>query len=179
MNSSKSSNTQPFGICLQLDIRLFKAMGAGRGPAWLMQCAQVVAQRSWLLLLVIVVWVSWRRHQTLYLALVALLFAGFLQLLGKRMARRWQAKRPFVLGLCDNHLGHSFRAGFPSSHALVMGAVVGVLVPFAEPIPGMVMGAIAITTGWARVHTGAHFPSDVLVGLSAGFLGGLFLSKFL
>jgi undecaprenyl-diphosphatase len=96
------------------------------------------------------------------------------QLVGKRLARRWQAQRQFVLGLCDNHLGHSARAGFPSSHALVMGAVIGVLLPYTlNDALLAAMSAIAVLTGWARVHTGAHFPLDVVVGTVIGLLAGL------
>ncbi|MCY1555222.1 hypothetical protein D9M68_918600 [compost metagenome] len=35
------------------------------------------------------------------------------------------------------------------------------------------MAAVALGTGWARVHTGAHFPLDVLAGLALGLVSGL------
>jgi undecaprenyl-diphosphatase len=35
------------------------------------------------------------------------------------------------------------------------------------------MAALALGTGWARVHCGAHFPLDVLAGLALGLLSGL------
>lgn len=166
---------------LRLDAFLFRAIGAGQGPVWLMTSARLVARWSWLPLLALVAAVAAQAPAPgAPLALLALAFAGGLQLAGKRLARHWHSQRPFVLGLCANHLGHSARAGFPSSHALVMGAVIGVLIPHtANDVLLVTMAAIAALTGWARVHTGAHFPLDVIVGtvagLFAGFLFGLML----
>lgn len=165
------------GACLRLDMGLFRIMRAAQGPAWLMAVAQVLARRSWLALLVVMASVAWVNERGPLLALQALVCAGLLQLAGKRLASRWQAQRPFVLGLCDNHLGHSPRAGFPSSHALVMGAVFGSLAPFAGPLATSAMAVIALLTAWARVHTGAHFPSDVIVGLVAGAGLGFLLGR--
>ncbi len=162
---------------LRLDAVLFRAIGAGCGPVWLMRLARQWARWSWLPLLVLVAAAGAQApSQGASLTLLALAFAGVVQLAGKRLARRWQAQRPFVLGLCDNHLGHSARAGFPSSHALVMGAVIGTLLPHTpNDALSTAMAAIALLTAWARVHTGAHFPSDVIVGTVAGvFAGGLF-----
>ena len=159
----------------RFDARVFRAIGAGYGPAWLMTFARLLARWSWLPLLAVVAAVAAQApaHGAL-LAVLSLVFAGAVQLVGKRLARRWQAKRPFVLGLCDNHLGHSARAGFPSSHALVMGAVIGVLLPYTlNDALLATMSAIAVLTGWARVHTGAHFPLDVVVGTLIGLLAGL------
>lgn len=162
---------------LRLDAFLFRALGAGRGPAGLMALACAVARWSWVPLLALVVAVCARSTtpaRGLALGTLCLVYAGLLQLAGKRLARRWHAQRPFVLGLCANHLGHSARAGFPSSHALVMGAVIGVLLMHTSSSALVAaMSAVAVLTGWARVHTGAHFPSDVAVGTLAGLAAGL------
>lgn len=165
----------------RFDAWLFRALGAGHGPAWLMACARLLARWSWLPLLAVVaaVGVQAPAHGAL-LVLLALAFAGGVQLAGKRLARHWQAPRPFVLGLCANHLGHSARAGFPSSHALVMGAVIGVLLPHTlGDAPLTAMAALAVLTGWARVHTGAHFPLDVVVGTVAGLFAGVLFGVLL
>ena len=40
---------------------------------------------------------------------------------------------------------------------------------------GIVLMALALLTGWARIHVGVHFPFDILAGfLLAGVLTGLF-----
>jgi len=159
---------------LRLDIHLFRLLRAGHGPAALMALARATARWSWLPLLALVVWVSLGHRLGPGLALACLAWAGLVQWAGKRLARRWQAQRPFALGLCPNHLGHGSRAGFPSSHALVMGAVLGVLLPHTDSAQALsAMAAVAVFTGWARVHTGAHFPLDVVVGLALGLLAGL------
>lgn len=159
---------------LRFDIWLFQRLGAGRGPRWLMNLARWVARWSWLPLLALVVAVSVGQGGGVLLAPLVLLQAGLLQWLGKKLARHWSAQRPFVLGLCDNHLGHGGRAGFPSSHALVMGAVLGALLPHTgSDALLLAMVAVAVGTGWARVHTGAHFPTDVIAGLAAGLAWGL------
>jgi undecaprenyl-diphosphatase len=164
----------PASPWLRFDVWLFRRLGAGRGPTAALRLARLVARWSWLPLLVLVVLVSLPHRLGPVLALLCLAWAGLVQLAGKRLARRWQAPRPFVLGLCANHLGHGGRAGFPSSHALVMGAVLGVLLPHTGSDALIAaMAAVALGTGWARVHTGAHFPLDVLAGLVLGVASGL------
>lgn len=159
---------------LRFDVWLFRRIGAGRGPAIGLALARLVANWSWLPLLMLVVLVSLPHRLGPWLALMCLTWAGLVQLAGKRLARRWQAQRPFAMGLCANHLGHGGRAGFPSSHALVMGAVLGVLLPHTGSGALMAaMAAVALGTGWARVHTGAHFPLDVAAGLALGVAFGL------
>lgn len=164
----------PTSPWLRVDIWLFRRLGAGRGPVAALALARLVARWSWLPLLALVVLVSLPHQLGPALALLCLAWAGLVQLAGKRLARRWQAQRPFALGLCPNHLGHGGRAGFPSSHALVMGAVLGALLPHTGSGALIAaMAAVALGTGWARVHTGAHFPLDVLAGLVLGLTSGL------
>lgn len=50
-----------------------------------------------------------------------------------------------------------------------MGPVVGSMAVVAPGHPLLaVLGTIALGTAWARVCVGAHFPTDVLLGLSLG-----------
>ena len=42
------------------------------------------------------------------------------------------------------------------------------------------LDTLTFATGWARVEAGAHYPSDVLVGMSIGhFFGEIFTDAFL
>lgn len=107
-----------------------------------------------------------------------LLVAGLVQLVSKRCASFCSMPRPFQVGLSPNHLGHSARAGFPSTHAMVMGTVSGFMalaLPSGWPSGWLLFSlvGIALATGWARVYAGAHFPLDVLAGLILGALAGL------
>lgn len=159
---------------LRLDTILFRLIGAGQGPAMGLWLARLVARWSWLPMLALAALALLPQPQGGWLAPLCLAWAGLVQWTGKRLARRWNAARPFTLGLCANHLGHGGRAGFPSSHALAMGALLGALAPFTSH-HGLLaaMAALALGTGWARVHCGAHFPLDVLAGLALGLLSGL------
>jgi len=108
--------------------------------------------------------------------LQSLLMAGLVQLACKRLARYLHAPRPFALGLCPNHLGHSARGGMPSTHATVLAFLAGCTVPLVAVAPMLGwLGPVAIATGWARIQAGAHFPSDVLIGLGLGYGLGLLI----
>jgi undecaprenyl-diphosphatase len=157
-----------------VDVRLFLWMRAGRGDMpWLMEVAIAIARSSWLPLLLVVGAMASRWTHGWAPALLGLAAAGLVQWLGKRAARRFSAARPFSLGLCSNHLDHGSRAGFPSAHAMVMGCVWAYMAHMAPNDPlWLVLGLIALATAWARVHAGAHFPSDVMAGLALGALCG-------
>jgi undecaprenyl-diphosphatase len=135
--------------------------------------AILVARWSWVPLLLLVCVVAWQSQMGFAVAMQCLCIAGLAQLACKRLAARWHTSRPFSLGLCPNHLNHGPSAACPSAHALVMGVVTAFMACLA---PGellwMLMGLIALCTAWARVYVGAHFPSDVLLGLALGALVG-------
>ncbi|MDM7944293.1 MAG: phosphatase PAP2 family protein [Hydrogenophaga sp.] len=152
------------------DVWLFRRMGAGHGAraGWLpVACA--VAQHSWIVLLPTLMLMTLGLQGGGWTALQCLGVATLAQVLSKQCAARWAAPRPFALGLSQNHLGHGPRAGLPSTHAAVMGAVVGFMAVAAPTHPLLaLLGATALATAWARVYAGAHFPGDVLLGLSMG-----------
>lgn len=154
----------------QFDVWLFRWMRAGLGARpCLLPAARIIAHGSWLpmtLTLLIMVAALPSGGWTLLKVLVV---ATFAQLVSKRCAMVWAAPRPFALGLSDNHLKHGPRAGLPSTHAAVMAAVVGSMAAAAPGNPWLaVLVALALATGWARIYAGAHFPSDVLLGLGLG-----------
>ncbi len=154
----------------QLDVRLFRWMRAGRGARpKLLPVARVIALRSWIPMLLTLVVMAGAQPSGGWVLLQVLGMAAIAQVFSKKCAMFWAAPRPFALGLSDNHLRHGPRAGLPSTHAAVMGAVAGFM---AVAMPGhpllALLVAIALLTAWARVYAGAHFPSDVLLGLGLG-----------
>ena len=159
---------------LDIDVVLFRSIGAGRGPRAILQLATLWAGWSWGVLLVLLAWSCAGQPQGWTIGGGLLLYAGVLQWISKRLAQRWSAARPFTLGLCPNHLGHRGRAGFPSSHALVMGVVTGGLLALdtASSLQASAL-CVLVSTAWARVHTGAHFPLDVMIGTGVGLLLGV------
>ena len=78
---------------------------------------------------------------------------------------------------------------FPSGHTSFAAVADTLTVRNLESIPmsdgartATIVGVDALTfaTGWARVEAGAHYPSDVLVGMSIGnFFGRMFSDAFL
>lgn len=154
----------------RLDARVFAWMGAGHAvrPRWL-QVAKAVSHWSWVPLTAVLAAWAVQGWDALSVAFHAVLTGGAVQLLSKKTSAHWQSARPFALGLSPNHLNHSLRAGFPSTHATVMGCVCGFLWFLGAPawVLGGVFG-ITLITGWARVYAGAHFPSDVIAGLVLG-----------
>ncbi|MGI9217436.1 MAG: phosphatase PAP2 family protein [Hydrogenophaga sp.] len=159
-----------------LDLRLFTWVGGGHAarPRTL-ALACVLGRWSWVPLLTLMAAVALRGGAAgMWVLGQCLAVATLVQLASKRLARRWCAQRPFMRGLSPNHLRHSVRGGFPSTHATVMGAVLGFMawhLPATDPVlAGMALTVAA--TGWARVYAGAHFPLDVLAGLVFGGLSG-------
>ena len=158
----------------QRDVQLFRWMRAGhRARPWLLRAAKGLSHWGWLPLFAALCAMAWRFDHGVHLVLSCVGAAGLAQVACKRFARRWAAPRPFALGLSPNHLHHGARAGFPSTHAVVMGSVAGFMALAAPADPLLaVIGAMALATAWARVYAGAHFPSDVLAGLGLGLAWG-------
>lgn len=154
----------------QFDVRLFRWMRAGHGArAALLPAACAIAHRSWAPMLLTLVVMAGATPSGGWMLLQVLVMAMVAQVASKQCAVFWAAPRPFAIGLSHNHLNHGPRAGLPSTHAAVMGSVVGFMVVAVPGHPLLaVLGAIALATAWARVYAGAHFPSDVLLGLGLG-----------
>lgn len=162
----------------RLDRRLFHWMGGGhRTQALPLAVAKVVARWSWVPLLGLMATGLPRDGRGFVVLGQCLLVATVVQVSSKRLSRRWSSTRPFMEGLSPNHLNHSERAGFPSTHATVMGAVFGFMLLQMPPGPALAgLAVVTLGTGWARVYTGAHYPLDVLAGLSLGCGAGLSLA---
>ena len=56
---------------------------------------------------------------------------------------------------------------FPSGHA-ASGAAFASGVASEAPLPGGLLAALAALVAYSRVHTGVHYPSDVVVGAVIG-----------
>ena len=156
------------------DVRLFRWLGCGdtSRPVRL-AVAVCIAHWSWVPLVLCLAFCAAQRTGAAMPVITALGLATLVQVLAKRSARWLSAPRPFALGLCPNHLNHGDRGGMPSTHAAVMGCLAGALWPWMAAWPELAwLPAIAGLTAWARVHAGAHFPSDVLAGLALGGVVG-------
>lgn len=162
----------------RLDRRLFLWIGGGhQAQPRPLVVAKQVARWSWVPLLGLMAAGLPRDGHGLAVLGQCLLVATMVQVSSKRLSRCWSPSRPFMEGLSPNHLNHSVRAGFPSTHATVMGAVFGFMMLQMPPGPALVgIAGVTLCTGWARVYAGAHYPLDVLAGLSLGCGAGLLLA---
>ncbi|MFG2645074.1 phosphatase PAP2 family protein [Streptomyces sp. NPDC048370] len=88
-------------------------------------------------------------------------------LFGKRLVRRARPDREAARVIVDRHVPMPSSASFPSGHtasAVAFATAVGaVLPPAALPLT-----ALACAVGYSRVHTGVHYPGDVLAGAVLG-----------
>jgi len=80
----------------------------------------------------------------------------------------WHVPRPFVAGHGHAYLCRSTDSSFPDHHVGVIAALA--LALLAAPRNGwigLVLLAMALVIGWARVFLGAEYPFDVLGGFVA------------
>lgn len=71
---------------------------------------------------------------------------------------------------------HPTTFSFPSGHS-ASAAAFATGVALERPALGAGVGVIAGAVAVSRVHTGAHYPTDVAVGLAMGAAAGLLLTK--
>jgi len=88
-------------------------------------------------------------------------------LLGKRLVRRPRPHRAEDSPFPGRHVPMPASASFPSGHtasAVAFAAAVGPALP-AATVP---LGLLACAVGYSRVHTGVHYPGDVIAGAVLG-----------
>ena len=88
-------------------------------------------------------------------------------LLGKRLVRRPRPHRAEDSPFPGRHVPMPESASFPSGHtasAVAFAAAVGPAFP-AATVP---LGLLACAVGYSRVHTGVHYPGDVIAGAVLG-----------
>jgi undecaprenyl-diphosphatase len=95
--------------------------------------------------------------------------------LGKRsFGRRRPALDGVPPGRRARHVPTS--ASFPSGHA-ASAAAFATAVAAAVPAAAVPVGTLAAGVAWSRVHTGVHYPGDVLAGLALGTGVGLLVAR--
>ena len=92
---------------------------------------------------------------------------------GRRvLARTGPAELPRLLARVWTAAHVPSSGGFPSRHA-ASAAAFAVGAGLAEPALALPLAGLAATVAYARVYTGAHYPSDVLVGAALGVAVGV------
>lgn len=81
----------------------------------------------------------------------------------------WARPRPYA----THHIAHPWSnttdASFPSDHASVSYAIAFAVLAF-DPIAGAIFIVVATIIAVGRLFIGAHYPSDVVMGLVIGLL---------
>lgn len=100
--------------------------------------------------------------------LVSLAFASaFANLVGKPLTTRRRPEREEIEVLAQRHVPMPKTSSFPSGHtasAFAFATGAG----RAQPALSAPLRALASAVGYSRVHTGVHYPADVLVGAFIG-----------
>ncbi len=94
-------------------------------------------------------------------------FIIFFNMLIRKLIGR---KRPFDVLKINSIVSHKSAGSFPSNHS-ASAMAIAVAFFYMSHICGIIIFAMAIVTGIARVFAGLHYLSDVL----AGFFVGIFL----
>lgn len=139
------------------------------------------------LLMVFVDWQGLARRQQVWLSgllfdfwflFLAVAGSGILVLSLKQLAGRARPKHFESLGydFFDPLRFESSFTSLPSGHSVTIAALATVLaLRFPKFVSGWIILALAI--GTSRVVVGAHYPSDVVMGLTIGMLFTLFLAR--
>ncbi len=106
--------------------------------------------------------------------------SGFANLVAKPLTARRRPTRREAEELASRHVKMPRTSSFPSGHtasafAFATGAAD------AQPLLSASLRALATLVGYSRVHTGVHYPADVLagafIGVSAAELAGLIVPR--
>ncbi|MDH6629671.1 membrane-associated phospholipid phosphatase [Streptomyces sp. LBL] len=88
-------------------------------------------------------------------------------LLGKRLVRRPRPHRAEDSPFPGRHVPMPASASFPSGHTASAVAFAAAVGP-AFPVATVPLGLLACAVGYSRIHTGVHYPGDVIAGALLG-----------
>jgi membrane-associated phospholipid phosphatase len=88
-------------------------------------------------------------------------------LLGKRLVRRPRPHRAEDSPFPGRHVPMPASASFPSGHTASAVAFAAAVGP-AFPVATVPLGLLACAVGYSRIHTGVHYPGDVIAGAVLG-----------
>jgi membrane-associated phospholipid phosphatase len=95
--------------------------------------------------------------------------SAFVNLVVKRVARRHRPDREVLAAAPERHVSMPSSRSFPSGHAAAAVAFASGVgnVSAAAALP---LHALAAVVAYSRVHTGVHYPGDVIAGALIGLI---------
>jgi membrane-associated phospholipid phosphatase len=93
--------------------------------------------------------------------------SGFANLVAKPLTTRRRPERKEAEELASRHVQMPRSSSFPSGHAASAFAFATGAAN-AQPLLSAPLRALAMLVGYSRIHTGVHYPADVLVGTFIG-----------
>jgi membrane-associated phospholipid phosphatase len=104
--------------------------------------------------------------------------SSFANLLAKPLATRRRPARQEAEDLARRHVQMPRSSSFPSGHAA---SAFAFATGAAQPMLSAPLRVLAMLVGYSRIHTGVHYPADVLagafIGVSAAEVAGQLLDR--
>lgn len=144
----------------------------------LFQAITILGEETLMILLVVTLWFAVNKrlaHKLLFITVSSLCVNGVVKCFAK-------VPRPFTKGVscvrADTATGYSFPSGHTQGFA-TWGTVI--LIKYKKVWLSIITGLLILLVGFSRLYLGAHYPSDVIVGLvlgvAIGFLGNFLFEK--
>ncbi len=105
------------------------------------------------------------------------LASGFANLVGKPLTVRGRPERRELEEVARRHVPMPRTSSFPSGHA-ASAFGFATAVGRARPSLSAPLRALATLVGYSRVHTGVHYPADVLAGAFIGIAAAELVARF-
>ena len=132
--------------------------------------------------LISVIWIYLHHLGRIKMAITDSIFTlgipiGVAVIVSEGLSALFDRARPFVANKEITLLvTHNADGGFPSHHMTVM-VVIAASLWFRNHNLGLILFALSIVSGLARIGAGIHYPTDILAGLAIGWVCAIIINR--